>query len=197
MTKPSLHLASDLTYFSSLWNFWSKPSLLSGMSFLLNPWLTHQDVLILPQGSTIWGNINHSLLSLYHHSSLTATFIHAPGLNPLLFEATGVIFKLVHREQALCLPCDPWHSKPRSATCFLGSLCPSTTILPIVPKLTSHAALDPTAPSVWGTAHHHRSGLCTPSFHRHRHSGYSPPQSQLHLRTFHPPEHILWGQKEG
>jgi hypothetical protein len=47
----------------------------------------------------------------------------------------------------------------------------------------------------WGIAHHHRSWLCRPSFHRHRHSGYSPPRSRLHLRMFHPPGHTLLNRK--
>ena len=45
--------------------------------------------------------------------------------------------------------------------------------------------------SALGTAHHHRSWLCRPSFHRHRRNGYSPPRSLLHLHMSHPPRHIL------
>lgn len=42
---------------------------------------------------------------------------------------------------------------------------------------------------IW--THQYRSWQCRPSFHKHKHSGYTLPGSLLHLHMSHPPRHIL------
>lgn len=74
---------------------------------------------------------------------------------------------------------------------------PCSWLLPSFPSsppwLLSSAFSLPFLLSAWGTAHRHRSWLCRPSFRRHRHNGYSPPRSPLHLHMSHPPGHTLLG----